>query len=1132
MPKAPFSDFLHYLRALYPEEAAAGSSDGELLDRFVCQREEEAFTVLVRRHGPMVLSVCQRLLGDRHLAEDCFQATFIVLARQAGKIRSRNSLGTWLYAVGQRVARKARAKLTARRNRERQLTTMARAARLDESTWQELRSIIDQEIGRLPEKYQAPVVLCHLEGKTHQEAARELGWPKSSLERRLARGRELLRHQLIRRGVTLSAAAVTTALCQKVTGAPVRAFLAMNTVKAATSVAAGKMLPGGCVTARALSLAEEALGGLASMKAKLIAIVLALGVAVGSAGWASHGRLGEPSLRAASELKQPRAATNQLTPTKTQAATDQYGDPLPEGAIARLGPRRFRHDGFGTALAFSPDGKTLVGSSVSGVMVWDAATGQVKHQLGAGQMPFQVAVSPDSKVLATSDFETPSAKEATIKLWDLASGKLMRALSGPKGEGQDAMLVQLSFTPDGKSLACLNRGGKAVFVDLESGAIRQALKGQDATQISKLAISSDGKLLATADSVEGIEIWDARAGTLIRKFKDASKGRVTAMTFAPDGKELACGLENHAYVLDAVTGMELARSEAAIGDSIGLDFNPDRRTLVWGGNRGKIVVWDWSNDKMLHHLDGHATVGYSVVLSPDGKTAALGTTWQTVQLWDVEGGKKRLSELAGHSSAVENLAFAPDGTTLVSAAEFGSSIVWDTGLWRPRAILPGGMRSVSFSSDGKQLATIEADEEDHAAGIPAKKVQLWDSTAAAKTRAISVPDVETQIYSVMLTGGGRKLFTLDWHPKLSNQATVRRWDVATARQERAWTITGTTGNTELLAPDGRLLVDRQVNGDIGIYDLESGRKRVFHGEATWAGFKISNDGRVLASGTSGPTIRLWETLSGKEICVFEDHHNSVRAIAFSPDGRLLASGEGRAHLRDSSGNQDIRLWDMANGKEVARFSGFKSNVSALAFSPDGNHLVAGLRDSTILVWDAGKVRGTLTRDAKVSMDELESCWNDLVGGDVARAHRAIWMMIEAPQDSLPFLSRRLKPAAAVDPGRMEQWIAALSSDKFAVRQAAGKDLEKIGAQVEPLIEKALKGNISLEARRRLDQILNGLYDVPGPDTVRALRAIMVLERIGSSEAQRLLQVLVEGPAGARETEEAKASLQRLRSKEN
>src|SRR5262245_33865541 len=179
-------------------------SDADLLERFRARQEEAAFTLLVQRHGAMVLRVCRRVLRDAHDAEDAFQATFLVLARKAASVRKQASLGSWLHGVALRVARKARLRTAVREDRERQAVgARSRSRPADDLTHSELRAALDEEIHRLPEKYRAPVVLCCLEGKTHEQVARELRWPKSSVTARLARARELLRPLLARRGVAV-----------------------------------------------------------------------------------------------------------------------------------------------------------------------------------------------------------------------------------------------------------------------------------------------------------------------------------------------------------------------------------------------------------------------------------------------------------------------------------------------------------------------------------------------------------------------------------------------------------------------------------------------------------------------------------------------------------------------------------------------------------------------------------------------------------------------------------------------------------------------------------------------------------------------------------------------------------------
>ena len=170
--------------------------DGDLLERFVRQHEEAAFAVLVQRHGPMVLSVCERVLRHSQDADDAFQVTFIVLAQKAHRLRRPGLLANWLYGVAYRTAMHARQRAARRSEREREAAKLSVPSNDPEREALALHRVLDEELHRLPEKYRAPLVLCYLEGKTNKEAARLLGWPSGSMAHRLARGRDLLRKRL------------------------------------------------------------------------------------------------------------------------------------------------------------------------------------------------------------------------------------------------------------------------------------------------------------------------------------------------------------------------------------------------------------------------------------------------------------------------------------------------------------------------------------------------------------------------------------------------------------------------------------------------------------------------------------------------------------------------------------------------------------------------------------------------------------------------------------------------------------------------------------------------------------------------------------------------------------------------
>src|SRR5581483_4718174 len=223
---------LQHLRLVLAARSAVGVPDAQLLERFLRQRDEAAFELLVWRHGKMVLGTCQRLLRDAHEAEDAFQACFLALARRAGSIGRRESVGGWLHKVAYRLALGAKARRARRGARERPLGDAAPVAGppdpASEAARREVRRVLDEELSRLPDRYRVPFVLCHLEGRSNADAARELGCPVGTVESRLARARKLLRTRLSRKGVALSAGLAVS----------VPAALAASTARAATLVVA------------------------------------------------------------------------------------------------------------------------------------------------------------------------------------------------------------------------------------------------------------------------------------------------------------------------------------------------------------------------------------------------------------------------------------------------------------------------------------------------------------------------------------------------------------------------------------------------------------------------------------------------------------------------------------------------------------------------------------------------------------------------------------------------------------------------------------------------------------------------------------------------------------------------------
>jgi RNA polymerase sigma factor (sigma-70 family) len=269
------SQFLRRLGGLSPGREAEGLADGDLLERYVRRRDEAAFEALVRRHGPMVLGVCRRLLRHPDDAEDAFQATFLVLVRKGATVMPRQMVGNWLYGVAYRTALEARGTARRRREKEAQVTPRAEAA---QDPWAELQPALDRELANLPEKYRVAVVLCDLEGRTRKEVAQQLGWAEGTVASRLARGRGLLAKRLARPGAALAVGSLAAPAC-------VSAALVMSTVQAANAFSAGQTAA--AVPSQVAALTERVLKTMLLTRLRIAtAVALLLGAAL--LGAAAH----------------------------------------------------------------------------------------------------------------------------------------------------------------------------------------------------------------------------------------------------------------------------------------------------------------------------------------------------------------------------------------------------------------------------------------------------------------------------------------------------------------------------------------------------------------------------------------------------------------------------------------------------------------------------------------------------------------------------------------------------------------------------------------------------------------------------------------------------------------------------
>jgi RNA polymerase sigma factor (sigma-70 family) len=323
MAKQPLNGALQHIRKVAAVQTYRELSDCDLLERFVGARDEAAFTVLIERHGPMVLGVCRRALPNLHDAEDACQATFLVLARKASSVRKKTSLSSWLHGVACRVAAKLKRDHARRTTRERGIDAPAPRDPAAEVSWREVQAILDEELERLPERSRAPLILCYLECMTRDEAAKQLGLSPTTLCGRLERARYLLRTCLSKRGLTLAAAISATAVGEGAAQAALAPSFVVSSTNAAMVLAAGQPLTEAVVGTHVLALTQEVIKSMFLTKLKLGTVaVLCAGLFMAVIGGSFT------SLSIAQDAK-PEAAVDALARPTRQTATGQQGSEKP-----------------------------------------------------------------------------------------------------------------------------------------------------------------------------------------------------------------------------------------------------------------------------------------------------------------------------------------------------------------------------------------------------------------------------------------------------------------------------------------------------------------------------------------------------------------------------------------------------------------------------------------------------------------------------------------------------------------------------------------------------------------------------------------------------------------------------------
>jgi WD40 repeat protein len=620
------------------------------------------------------------------------------------------------------------------------------------------------------------------------------------------------------------------------------------------------------------------------------------------------------------------------------------------------------------AAMLDPDGKRIVSGHLDGtIRVWDSATGEKLKEFHAHNQPlWSMAASSDGR------FVVSGSSDKTIKVWDTETFEESKTLLGHEGP-VGAVVV----SPNTDLIVSLGGGEKVLRVwDVQSGSELMTI-GDKKTDFECIVFSPDGKDIISGDNAGDIKIWDSATGEMLLAIH-AHPDSISCVKFNLDGSKIAsaAGWDGQIKVWDSKTGIHLASFHGdKEQDAEAIAFSPDDKYIVFGlGNLIKIFEIETGSE--LKTLSGHEAWLTSLAFTRDGKRI-ISSSWDgTVRLWDISRDHEatRLT-VAQHPLYSISMTFSPDCKRIATNTD-GMVKIWDTvscvelmTLHRPVA-QPHRKGNITFSADGRLIGTT----------IPGGMIKIWDADTNTEVMKLQVP--EQQVLDLAFSPDNKRLVTAGMIPIGLHEAkgVIKIWNISDGKEIMALPLEEPLiPYSVTFSPDGKNLVsgfhvipnrqggDVKERGAVKVWDLSSGTEIMTMTSQDGPVFCVafSPDCKLIASGNHIVTAKVWDAATGTELMTLNGHDGAVISIAFSPDGRRIVTG---------SDDKTVRVWDVATGAEILDLS-CDSVVHCATFNSNGTVIAAGTVDGTLFIWDSNVPSGrfearNIGKTATKIVDEL------------------------------------------------------------------------------------------------------------------------------------------------------------------